>query len=153
MSTFVTQNVDNLHERAGTTHITHLHGELTKSRSVKNENIVFDCFEDIQLGDVASDGGQLRPHIVWFGEAVPQFETAIKKYAVADICIVIGTSMQVYPAASLVSYVPPHCQVYYIDPRPQINHELSRSSNLTIIEEPATTGVAKLVDELLAINY
>jgi NAD-dependent deacetylase len=145
----VTQNVDNLHERAGSSSVIHLHGELNKVRSARNESLVIDCDYDILLGDLASDGVQLRPHIVWFGEQVPLLESAILLCEKADILIIIGTSMQVYPAASLAAYVPSHCDIYYIDPKPHINHELRLSSRLKVISEPATTGVLKVVGELI----
>ncbi len=145
----ITQNVDDLHERGGSSHIIHLHGELAKMRSVMDDTKVYDCTKDIQVGDKAPDGYQLRPHIVWFGEMVPMLETAAKEVMSADIVMVIGSSMQVYPAAGLVEYAPDGAPVYYIDPKPTINYELGRSANLKVLEEKATTGVRKVVDELL----
>ena len=145
----ITQNVDNLHERGGSSRVLHLHGELTKMRSVLDDTKIYDCDGDIQPGDQAPDGYQLRPHIVWFGEMVPMLEPAAAEVATADIVLVIGSSMQVYPAASLVDFAPDGVPVYYIDPRPSINYELRRSKNLKVIAEPATVGVRKLVDELL----
>ncbi len=119
--TIITQNVDDLHERAGSSNIIHLHGELKKSRSEKNNQLVYDCEEDIQLGDLAEDGVQLRPHIVWFGEEVPMIERAVEVAETADIFLIVGTSLQVYPAAGLMHYVPYYCSVYLIDPaEPQI---------------------------------
>ncbi|MFV0174715.1 NAD-dependent deacylase [Empedobacter falsenii] len=112
----ITQNVDDLHERAGSSKIIHLHGELRKARSEKNENLIIDWNEDIKLGDFAEDGNQLRPHIVWFGEMVPKIENAIDEVLTADILMIIGTSMQVYPAASLKDYVKPNVPILYIDP-------------------------------------
>jgi len=148
----VTQNVDNLHERAGSSNIIHLHGELTKSRSTLDERLVFDCTEDIKLGDKCPKGSQLRPHIVWFGEQVPMLEKAVAEIINADIIMIIGTSMQVYPAASLTAYAPAMAPIFYIDPRPTINHELEVAKNLTVIEENASTGVRKVVDELMALE-
>lgn len=114
----ITQNVDDLHERAGSKNIIHLHGELKKARSVFNDEIAFEYEKDIQWGDLHSDGGQLRPHIVWFGEAVPQMQKAIEEAQKADILLIIGTSLQVYPAAGLVHEVATNVPVYLIDPSP-----------------------------------
>ncbi len=144
----VTQNVDDLHERAGNTRILHLHGELRKSRSARYPDLVYPCEGDICLGDKCEKGFQLRPHIVWFGEAVPMLEPAAQLAAQADIFIIVGTSLQVYPAASLMIYANANIPFYYVDPRPQINHELSRMPNLTVIAEPASTGVARVVEML-----
>ena len=143
----VTQNVDDLHERAGSSDVLHLHGELLKARSTKNEHLVFDWQKDIVLGDLAEDGAQIRPHIVWFGEAVPMLESAIQLTEKADILIIIGTSMQVYPAASLIHYKQPATPIYFIDPKPSIaEHDFY---NLTIIPEKATIGVDILVNTYL----
>ena len=115
----VTQNVDNLHERAGSTNIIHLHGELTKARSTKNEDKWYDIgYNDIKLGDKAPDGGQMRPFIVWFGESVPKLSDAAKEVQTADILIIIGTSLNVYPAAGLIHYTRPGCKIYLVDPQP-----------------------------------
>jgi len=116
--TVITQNVDDLHERAGSTNVIHLHGELLKARSVYNENDIIDHRSDINLGDVHTDGYQLRPHIVWFGEAVPAIEQAADVVEQADYIIVIGTSMQVYPAAGLIDFAKRTSPVFYIDPKP-----------------------------------
>ena len=148
----LTQNVDNLHERAGSRNIIHLHGELCKSRSSLDAKLVFDCTDDINLGDKCPKGSQLRPHIVWFGEQVPMLEKAVAEIKDADVVMIIGTSMQVYPAASLTAYAPPTSPIFYIDPRPTINHELAAAKNLTVIEENASTGVRKVVDDLLALD-
>lgn len=145
----VTQNVDDLHERAGSSHVIHLHGELRKVRSTENYHEVIDWDNDLLRGDTCSKGYQLRPHIVWFGEDVPMIEHAIKLMTEADVVIIVGTSMQVYPAASLIAYAPSHCDVYYVDPRPTINHELAQSSRLSIIEETAAIGLPRLVAELM----
>ena len=137
--TIITQNVDDLHERAGSSNVVHLHGELRKIRSTGNPNNVKLWTEDIVLGDCCEQGYQLRPHIVWFGEPVPLIEDAIEICETADVLMIIGTSMQVYPAASLMHYVPQEIPIYYIDPKPAIegNHRV------TVIAEPATTGIKK----------
>jgi len=126
-----------------------LHGELCKSRSSLDDKLVFDCTEDINLGDKCPKGSQLRPHIVWFGEQVPMLEKAVAEIKDADVVMIIGTSMQVYPAASLTAFAPVTAPIFYIDPRPTINHELGEAKNLVVIEENASTGVRKIVNELL----
>ncbi len=145
--TVITQNVDDLHERAGSSDVVHLHGELLKARSTQNEHLVFDWKQDIVLGDTAEDGAQMRPHIVWFGEAVPMLEPAIRITEEADILLIIGTSMQVYPAASLVHYAQPATPIYFIDPKPTVSER--DFDNLTIIPEKATNGVAILINQYL----
>ena len=140
----ITQNVDDLHERAGSSNVIHLHGELLKARNIKDEMSYFDYQEDINLGDTCPNGHQLRPHIVWFGEAVPMIETAMEVCATADVLIIIGTSMQVYPAAGLMHYVPEGTPTFFVDPNPAMNS----SGNLTVIAENATLGVKKVVDIL-----
>ena len=145
----ITQNVDDLHERAGSSHVIHLHGELLKSRSCNNEDLVYECKEDIKLGDLCDAGSQLRPHIVWFGEMVPKLPDAIDQIANADIVLVIGSSMQVYPAASLVAYAPVNAFIYYIDPNPQVNYELAARPHLKIISKKATEGVNEVIKSLL----
>lgn len=143
----VTQNVDDLHERAGNSNVLHLHGELLKARSVGNEsNIVFRR-DDILLGDLCEEGYQLRPHIVWFGEAVPMLDTAINITQNADILIIIGTSMQVYPAASLINFINDGTPIYFIDPRPSIQE--GSIKNLKVIPLTAVKGVPTLVDSLI----
>jgi NAD-dependent deacetylase len=144
----ITQNIDPLHEKAGSSHVIHLHGELMKARSSVNENYVVPWTKDILLGDKCPDGYQLRPHIVWFGEAVPLIEEAAYYVEAADYVLVIGSSMQVYPAAGLVSHAKKGVPVVYIDPKPVINHELKRST-LEIIAEPATIGVPMVVERLM----
>ena len=141
----ITQNVDDLHERAGSSSVLHLHGELFKVRSTKNENNIQFWRKDLFLGDLCKDGFQLRPHIVWFGEDVPLMLKAISICEKADILIIVGTSMQVYPAASLINYVPLNTKVYYIDPTPAVINY----SNLIVIEERATTGILKVKNDLL----
>lgn len=146
----VTQNVDDLHERAGSNNIIHLHGELLKACSVKNKSHVVDCSTDILLGDTALDGQQLRPFIVWFGEDVPLLYNAVKLVEQADIVLIIGTSMQVYPAASLVEYAKSNAKIFYVDPKPQINHALAQSEQLTVLEDSAGNAIPTLVEQLLA---
>lgn len=144
--TIITQNVDDLHERAGSTNVVHLHGELRKVRSSVNENDIKAWTEDINIGDLCSNGHQLRPHVVWFGEAVPMMEKAIEICNTADVLVIIGTSMQVYPAASLIDFVPQNCPVYYIDPKPAI----SSSGKIHVIANTATEGMQKLFEFLKA---
>ncbi len=146
-TTIVTQNVDNLHERAGSKNVLHLHGELLKVRSTKNENLIYNWDKDLIIGDFCSENYQLRPHIVWFGEAVPMLDKAIEITSKADILIIIGTSMQVYPAASLINFIKPKTPIYFIDPKPTIQE--NQYLNLTIIAEKASIGVANLVNELI----
>jgi len=143
----VTQNVDDLHERAGSSHVLHLHGELFKVRSTKNPSFIYDWKTALNLGDCGKDKAQLRPHIVWFGEDVPMFNVAIETVQDADALIIIGTSMQVYPAANLVYYIKNNIPVYFIDPKPSINK--NSFPNLKIIAENASTGVEKVVTELI----
>ena len=142
--TIVTQNVDDLHERAGSKNVIHLHGELLKARNIVDEFSVIDCKTDIKLGDTCPKGHQLRPHIVWFGEAVPMIDTAVDVCMTADILLIIGTSMQVYPAASLMHYVPEHTPTFFIDPKPAIE----RKHNLTVIAETATVGIKRFIESL-----
>ena len=148
----VTQNIDDLHERAGSSQIVHLHGQLNKARSTLDPKLIYDRYEDILPGDNCELGSQLRPHIVWFGESVPMLEIAANLTLQADICLIIGTSMQVYPAAGLIGFAPPYAPVYYIDPKPAINFELGLSKKLEVIGEKASTGVRKVVDQLLALG-
>ena len=140
--TIVTQNVDDLHERAGSTNVIHLHGELLKVRSTLDKNDVLDWTTDLVLGDLCKKGHQLRPHIVWFGEDVPMIEKAVNICETANILIIIGTSMQVYPAASLMHYVPKNTPTYFIDPKPNIES----NKNLTVIAEKATIGIKRFID-------
>jgi len=141
----ITQNIDDLHERAGSTNVTHLHGELLKARSSFDEDLVMDWKKDIKVGDFCEHNFQLRPHVVWFGEPVPMFQKAAEIAKSADIVIVIGTSMQVYPAAGLVDFVPNHAPIYFIDPNPNIYE----SEQLKIIKKKAVEGIPKLVESLL----
>jgi NAD-dependent deacetylase len=144
----ITQNVDNLHEKAGSTNVLHLHGELNKVRSVKNEDLIYDIGDKaIEMGDLAEDGGQLRPHIVWFGEMVPAIEEAADLCLNADIFVIIGTSMQVYPAAGLIGFVSDEAPKYIIDPNsPEVS---SQYKNVSFITETATVGVPALADILI----
>ncbi|MET3732966.1 SIR2 family NAD-dependent protein deacylase [Moheibacter stercoris] len=134
----ITQNVDDLHERAGSSKVLHLHGELRKVRSEANEELVYNWEDDVHLGDLAEDGAQLRPHIVWFGEMVPMMETAIQEVENADGMIVIGTSLQVYPAASLLDFLPKGKPIYVIDPN---TIEFQKNPMIQIIRKTATEGV------------
>jgi NAD-dependent deacetylase len=138
----ITQNVDDLHERAGSTKITHLHGELLKVRSTGDEKDVLEWKKNLVLGNLCKKNYQLRPHIVWFGEMVPLLEKAIKITQTADILVIIGTSMQVYPAASLVDYVKPNTPIYFIDPKPTVS--INDYNNFTIIKDFASNGTDTL---------
>ena len=142
----ITQNVDNLHEKAGSSNVLHLHGELTKVRSSVNKNHVLDWTDDLNLGHFDDHGNQLRPHIVWFGEDVPAIEKAVSIVAQADILIIIGTSLQVYPAASLMNFAHQDIPVYYIDPKPATVYDLPNP--LKIIEAVASKGMKTLQKEL-----
>ncbi|HEY9117159.1 MAG TPA: NAD-dependent deacylase [Roseivirga sp.] len=145
--TVITQNVDNLHEKAGSSHVLHLHGQLFEVRSTIDETLIYELEGwELKMGDLCEKGSQLRPNIVWFGEAVPMMEPAIRIALEADIFLVVGTSLQVYPAASLIQYTQKDCPIYLIDP---IKPEGSFVSNLTLIEEKASTGMVKLRDILL----
>ncbi len=147
----ITQNVDNLHEKAGSSNVLHLHGELFKVRSSADENLVFDLEGwELKLGDTCPKGSQLRPHIVWFGESVPMMLPAIEEVQSADIFVVVGTSMLVYPAASLIEYIDVHAPIYIIDPKiPPVQRQYY--PNLRLWEMPATQGVPKLLEELKQI--
>ena len=145
----ITQNVDNLHERAGSKNVTHLHGELTKVRSTKNEAYVLDWENDLNLGDFDLEGNQMRPHIVWFGEAVPMMDYAIEIVQTADILIIIGTSLQVYPAAGLMNYIDKDVMVYYIDPKPATIYDLP--NELKIVPLTAVEGMKIVKEELLKL--
>lgn len=142
----VTQNIDDLHERGGSTNVIHLHGEIFKMRGQKDENKIYDIGDDINLGDLAEDGSQLRPHIVWFEEAVPKITEAMKIMSQADIFVLVGSSLQVYPAAGLVDYVPHRVPKYIIDKKIPYT---SAPTNFFFIEKPATEGVEELKKILL----
>ncbi len=145
--TIVTQNIDDLHERAGSRNILHLHGEIFKMRSVENETLITEIKGDIKLGDLASDGAQQRPHIVWFEEPVPLIEDAGAIMTTADFFILIGTSLQVYPAAGLIHYLPEGIPKYIIDKKIP---PMGNFPNLHLIEKPATEGMLELMKILLA---
>ena len=139
--TVVTQNVDDLHERAGSTNVVHLHGELKKVRSTGNPRDIKVWTEDINLGDTCEKGYQLRPNIVWFGEDVPMIEKAVEICITADMLLIIGTSMQVYPAAGLMHYVSDDTPIYYIDPKPAV----VRNQNINVIAKTATEGMKEIL--------
>jgi len=144
--TIITQNIDDLHERAGSSCVMHLHGEIFKMRSSVNETLISEIRDDINLGDLAEDGTQLRPHIVWFEEPVPTIQQAASVMTTADVFILIGTSLQVYPAAGLIDYVPDKTPKYIIDKKiPPVN----RYENIIAIEKTATEGVGELLKMLL----
>ena len=148
--TVITQNIDNLHERAGSTKVLHLHGEITKARSTKNPELIYDIDGDtLLMGHTCELGYQLRPHIVWFGEQVPEIENAANIVQACDIIVVVGTSLVVYPAAGLLNVTKPRTIKYLIDPvKPQgIN-----TAEIHFIEEKASTGVQKLITLLTQIN-
>lgn len=147
--TVITQNIDDLHERAGSKHVLHLHGELRKSRSSIDPLLVYEISgSDLTIGEKCEKGSQLRPDVVWFGEAVPMIELATRTVAEAECLIIVGTSLVVYPAASLVNYVSRECLVLVIDPKCPA---LPFLSGLQFIEERASTGVKKVVDQLLGL--
>ncbi len=141
----ITQNIDNLHERAGSSNVLHLHGEIFKMCSSLNKEIVLETLEDIKIGNLAADGSQLRPFIVWFGEPVPIIEIAIEIIKTADVFVIAGTSLQVYPAAGLVDYLSSDVPRYLIDPNPPSNYNLE---NIHVIKKTATKGVKELVSLL-----
>lgn len=142
----VTQNVDDLHERAGSSHVLHLHGELLKVRSTQDPNYIIDWPGDLHWGDKDQKGAQLRPHIVWFGEEVPALEQALHYVQQTDAVVVIGTSLQVYPAAGLIHYARPGVPLFYIDPKPASLYDVANP--LEIISESATIGVPLLWEKL-----
>lgn len=143
----ITQNVDNLHEKAGSKNVLHLHGELLKVRSVKDKNYILDWKTDLNKTDVDRNGFQLRPHIVWFGEDVPALEQALEMIQNADFLAVIGTSLQVYPAAGLIEYTQPNIPIYYIDPNPARIQNVK--NNIEIIPLKASEGLPLLKYKLL----
>ncbi len=146
----ITQNVDNLHEIAGSTNVIHLHGELFKSQSTKNPELIYDIPSwELKKGDLCELGSQLRPYIVWFGEAVPMMDVAMDITAQADIFVVVGTSLAVYPAAGLVHYVNAYKPIYIIDP---IKPDITFRKNMTFIQEKASVGMEKLKNELRITN-
>ena len=142
----ITQNVDNLHEQAGSSNVLHLHGELLKVRSIRNLKNIIDWQHDLILGDIDQDGHQLRPHIVWFGEPVPALEQAITLVQKAEILIIIGTSLQVYPAAGLLNYTRKNIPIYYIDPHPATIS--NAPNNLKVIATTGSNGMKIVAKEL-----
>jgi NAD-dependent deacetylase len=141
----ITQNIDDLHERAGSKNIMHLHGDIFKMRSEQNDEVIYPISGDINVGDKAPDGFQLRPHIVWFEEPVPMMDDALMLASQADIFVVIGTSLVVYPAASIVNYLAPSTPVLVVDTKvPKVNR-----NDVTYIEKPATEGMEELKNILL----
>jgi NAD-dependent deacetylase len=146
----ITQNIDNLHERAGSTKVLHLHGELTKARSTSDPSLIYDIgYKDIKSGDICEKGSQLRPHIVWFGEDVPNMDDAVKITTTADIFVVIGSSLNVYPAAGLIDYAPKKASLWLIDPN-DVYAPLNR--NIEVLKEPASKGVEILTARLLELQ-
>ncbi|NMP32575.1 NAD-dependent deacylase [Thalassotalea sp. M1531] len=148
----VTQNVDDLHERAGSSKVIHLHGELLKSKSSADESLIYQCLEDINWGDKCELGSQIRPFIVWFGEMVPMLDAAVPLVEEADVIIIVGTSMQVYPAASLAGFAKPEADIYYIDPKPAVNSAVNHLINLAVIADKASTGLSNLLPKLLKVK-
>ena len=140
----ITQNVDDLHERAGSRHVLHLHGQLNKLRSCLDERYVIDWQGDQSLETVDHNGYPMRPHIVWFGESVPLFGDAVREIRDADVVLVVGTSLKVYPAASLLSYISPEAEIFVVDPHPQ-----AAWANMEIIPQNAVTDVPSLVQDLI----
>ena len=138
-----------MHERAGSSQVLHLHGELLKVRSTKNPDLIYDWKKALNLGDVCEENSQLRPHIVWFGENVPEFDKALEITSEADILMIIGTSMQVYPAAQLINFTKPEIPIYFIDPKPFIQQ--NQYKNLTVLAEKASVGVVKVVNLLIGL--
>ena len=144
----ITQNIDDLHERAGSTKIVHLHGELTKARSCTDPSLIYDIgYRDINPGDNCEKGSQLRPHIVWFGEEVPMMDEAVNLTAGADIFVVVGSSLNVYPAAGLIAYAPARASLWLIDPKEVV---IPISRKVDVIMENASKGVGILTERLLA---
>lgn len=146
----ITQNVDDLHERAGSSKVLHLHGELLKVRSTKNKNLILDWTEDLITGDLDEKGNQLRPHIVWFGEDVPALTEAIEITEKANYFAVIGTSLQVYPAAGLINYTSGITPLFYIDPKPVAIPNIR--NKVEVIARPASEGVADLKQRLFQLE-
>ncbi|HYV91016.1 MAG TPA: NAD-dependent deacylase [Chitinophagales bacterium] len=144
--TIITQNIDDLHERAGSKNIIHLHGEILKSRSSTDPDLLYECRGDIHIGEKCELGSQLRPHVVWFHEAVPMMEPASDVASKSEIFLVIGTSLQVYPAAGLINYAPYFSKKFLVDPNIP---EITRIHNLEMIEAKATVGVPPLVEKLI----
>ena len=146
----ITQNIDDLHERAGSTKVLHLHGELTKARSTADPSLIYNIgYKDIQPGDICAKGSQLRPHIVWFGEEVPMMDEAANLAGYADIFVVVGSSLNVYPAAGLISYAPAKASLWLIDPK-EVTIPVNR--NVEVIREVASRGVEILSERLMGLG-
>ncbi|MFV0607087.1 MAG: SIR2 family NAD-dependent protein deacylase [Niabella sp.] len=141
----ITTNVDNLHEKAGSKNVIHLHGNIMQVQSEKNPNLLYEWDEDLKLGDLAEDGAQLRPNVVFFGDTIPMIEPAISICSKADIMIIVGTAMQVYPAAILYTFVPKDCKIYVINP---VKPNLSTSNQVAHIDENAVKGMQVLKTKL-----
>ena len=139
----ITQNIDDLHERSGSNNVLHLHGKLRQSKSTLDNKLYEIDGSELVLGDLCPNGGQLRPNVVWFGEAVPKMDKAIEIVKTADIFIIVGTSLNVYPAASLIHYTSNSCQKYIIDPN------AAEENGISAIRQKASVGVPKLVDQIL----
>jgi len=146
--TVITQNIDDLHERAGSQNVIHLHGEIFKMRGEKDENTLYDIKEDIHFGDKAQDGSQFRPHVVWFGEQVPMIEDSTKIMATADAFILVGTSLQVYPAAGLIEYLPGGIPKYIIDNNPPY---ILSHYNFIVIKKTASAGIKEVKNFLISV--
>ncbi|MCX6253303.1 MAG: NAD-dependent deacylase [Bacteroidia bacterium] len=145
----ITQNIDDLHERSGSTKILHLHGELTKARSTLDPSLIYDIgYKDIHPGENCEKGSQLRPHIVWFGEDVPMMNEAVRLTSEADIFVVIGSSLNVYPAAGLINYAPEKASLWLIDPK---DVAVPVNRNVEVIKEKASKGIAILTERLMKI--
>lgn len=142
----ITQNIDDLHERAGSHNVLHLHGQIQYARSTKSDQVLYPIHKPLAIGDLAPDGGQLRPHVVWFGEPVPEFDRAAKAVAEAEILIVIGTSLKVYPAAGLIFHAQPMIPMYIVDKDEVTNPGIPQ---LHMIQDLASSAVPALVDELI----
>jgi NAD-dependent deacetylase len=147
--TIVTQNIDDLHERGGSTKVMHLHGQIFQMKSVKNDDAIFPIYGDIHVGDLAADGTQLRPNIVWFEEPVPMIEKAAFVMQTADVFVLVGTSLQVYPAAGLIDFVPTDTPKYIID---KVIPDVGKYQNIIPIKSTATEGVNTLI-QILKNNY
>ena len=146
----ITQNIDNLHERAGSTKVLHLHGELTKARSTVDKSLIYDIgYKDINPGDCCEKGSQLRPHIVWFGEEVPMMDEAANLTGNADIFVVVGSSLNVYPAAGLINYAPAKASLWLIDPKEVV---IPINRKVEVIMEMASTGIGILTERLLKMT-
>src|SRR5664280_1772885 len=146
----ITQNIDNLHERAGSTKVVHLHGELTKARSTRDPSLIYEIgYKDIKPGDLCEKGSQLRPHIVWFGEEVPMMDEAAGIAGSADLFVVVGSSLNVYPAAGLIAYAPAKASLWLIDPKEVI---IPINRKVEVIQEKASKGIGILTERLLGIS-